>query len=133
MAQLVWKCAVLIVGLIVLASGYNYLITNAQYSWLKVLLSKKDFSTFYSPEAKNIKRLMGFMFYGYLLFEENGNKVTDTFKWCLKETHSPRTRKRISFVLQVGNLLNVQSQKQKWGSISTFMDLPSDYGSLFPA
>lgn len=94
---------------------------------------RKIFQLFIPQRLINIKRLMGFMFYGYLLFEGNGNKVTDTFKWCLKETHSPRTRKRISFVLQVGNLLNVQSQKQKWGSISTFMDLPSDYGSLFPA
>lgn len=59
----------------------------------------------------DIKRLVGFMFYGYLLVEENVNKVTDTFKWFLKETDSPRTRKRISFILWGGKCAKCAESK----------------------
>ena len=43
--------------------------------------------------------LRAFIVHGYFLFEENINKVTDTFKWFLKETHSLRTRKKFPFIL----------------------------------
>lgn len=62
----VWKCTVLIVELYVVASGYNYFIAKAQYSWLKVLLSEEDFSVFYSPGAYQHKEISGFTVIFYL-------------------------------------------------------------------
>ena len=59
----------------------------------------------------------------YLLFEENIIKITVTFKWFLKETHSFRNQKKNTLHFIAGKFANMQSQKQKWSSISKFLKL----------
>lgn len=62
-----------------MASCCDYFVSNVPHSSLKVFLSKM-FQLFIPQRLMDIKRLVGFMFYGYLLVEENVNKATDTFK-----------------------------------------------------
>ena len=70
---------------------YN-IVDWSSYSFSKQL--KEIFKFFIPQRLINKLELRGFSFYIYLLCEENFDKVTDTFKWVLKETHPPTTKKK---------------------------------------